>query len=247
MRRLFGLKSTKATSPSPLESVTNGEKGSSVDLARPYDPAAKQHHGLGLGLDTTAYEGEQAAPVRKSRHVHYDTEPSASEASSSSSQPSSSTATHSAPPPRRAGPTAAAAPPPLHPQPSFESRHGGTAASNCFPLPRSGSDSHASTASAPTPQAPAPLRHATAQSEHTANSIDVQRTTSPLSFSPSGASYSTAGRGASPYSYGVQANPSLARLAERDPSQIYVRRSDLWAGRAADGLSVPRRRSHGRN
>ncbi|KAL8278230.1 hypothetical protein RQP46_009403 [Phenoliferia psychrophenolica] len=244
MRRLFGLKKATTTPNNPTTEPgglfeAGGPTGAvSSHPAPPPSPGSArptQQHGLGLDL---APGDEQAHPVRKSRHVHYDEQPS--EGSSSSSQPSSSAASggrHSSSSTRQV--TRQVVPPPLHPQPSFESRHGAasTVAGNCFP--RSSSQSHPE-AAAPTPQAPAPLRPAGASastgpegSSSLGHGSDGQRTTSPLSFSPSGQSYSSS-RGASPYSYGVLQNPSLARLADRDPSQIYAPLT--WSELAHDDL-----------
>ncbi|KAM0750408.1 Dbl homology domain-containing protein [Meredithblackwellia eburnea MCA 4105] len=238
MRRFLGLKKSKQQQPTttnsnaPLETVTNtaqpppppvpAKQQQLEEHARGPD---KRNAAIGLGIVTTTTESNNnnnnnvTSNERKSKHVHYESgSPSASPSASANNNLKA-----------------------LHPQPSFESRHG----TNCFPalplpLARSPSDTSATdsanTSAALTPAHPAPLlRHQSHSHPHQDNNsnnqqppavgvgydLQLQRTTSPLSFSPSvTASYSI--RGASPYAYGVHQNPSLQRLAERDPTQIYA-------------------------
>lgn len=205
---LFGAK--KASSPTPLDSRTNSDLGSPGSSSTSEPTSAHHDHHKGTHSNRNEYKPE---PVRKSRHVHYDDPSETSSDSSRRQQPPPQQQQQQQPGARRP------VTPVIHAQPSFDSRHGysaQSAASNCFPLPlpRSASDSFSSgTHSAPTPQAPAPLQ----RDAVIGVGSDVSRTTSPLSFSPSGGAYSI--RGASPYAYGVHGNASLARLADRDPTQ----------------------------
>lgn len=195
MKKFFGIKSSSSQSPTPTPN-TNTQLHQQRQLEPQRDNNNHNNNNPGLGLLHLDYDSDlDVDPQPKSKHVQFHSQ------DSYSSQP---------------GPPY----PSLHPQPSFDSRHGNlnSATSNCFPRASNDAPPHQLQHKLDTrlglPKTSVPVGVGS----------DLQRTISPLSFSPSSISYGPSSRrGASPYGVGNVGmyNPSLARLADRDPSAIY--------------------------
>lgn len=228
MRRFLGLKSsTTSSTAQPLDSISNSNdldnrknnkptKSTSTRSSSPGVPPPASKSPLKVATKSTKTGSvEEAERSIRSRHVQfYADDP---------------TPTH------QVLPT-------LAPQASFESRHGATGGIPCLPLKNGASSPE--TSQSPKLDVPG-LPHAIVSHgksgtnketvttvglglglEHNVTSLGssswhpVPRTASPLSLASPSVGGSVASRG-TPYSYGANSHSSLARLSERDPSQIY--------------------------